>query len=259
MLGCCLRPGDATLRTRSVLVVPPDFDGLLRKTRCRFFAPCSRPWGSPRFRFLAVTLCVALTRSVSLARLSFPLRGSAAVATFASASATPKRCSAALCDFWLTQLLVPSPAALYPSKLFPRRNPCHVTVVDAFSPLVSVVLPWLRPPVMGDAPRFAVTDSLTSRLCSFDESVSLSLALPPTEGPMLPWVSTPLQDRDACCDSLPRRLCPRCRSTVSTLAEARALPCPTNRDRIGEPTRLAGFRAGLVAFLEAANASTRCP
>ena len=45
-----LRPGDAILRTRSVLAVLPDFDGLLRQAPCRSVAPCCRSWGSPRFR-----------------------------------------------------------------------------------------------------------------------------------------------------------------------------------------------------------------
>jgi len=46
-----LRLGVATPRTRSVLAVPPGFDGFLRASPCRFVAPCSRPWGSLRFRF----------------------------------------------------------------------------------------------------------------------------------------------------------------------------------------------------------------
>jgi hypothetical protein len=46
-----LRPEAATLQTRSALVVPPDSDGLLRTRPRRSVAPCSRPWGSPRFRF----------------------------------------------------------------------------------------------------------------------------------------------------------------------------------------------------------------
>jgi hypothetical protein len=41
---------DATLAAPSVLVVPPDFDGLLHAEPCRSIAPCSQPWGSPRFR-----------------------------------------------------------------------------------------------------------------------------------------------------------------------------------------------------------------
>ena len=36
--------------TPSVLVVLPDFDGLLRKWPRRFVAPYNRPWGSSRFR-----------------------------------------------------------------------------------------------------------------------------------------------------------------------------------------------------------------
>jgi len=46
----CLRPEAATLRTRSALVVPPDFGGLLHSVPCRSVAPCSQSWGSPRFR-----------------------------------------------------------------------------------------------------------------------------------------------------------------------------------------------------------------
>ena len=47
--GARHRPGVATLRTRSVLAVLPDFDGLLRLEPCRSVAPCCRSWGSPRF------------------------------------------------------------------------------------------------------------------------------------------------------------------------------------------------------------------
>jgi len=36
-------------RTRSVLVVPPDFDGLLHPWFRRSVAPCNRSWGSPCF------------------------------------------------------------------------------------------------------------------------------------------------------------------------------------------------------------------
>jgi hypothetical protein len=54
-----LRSGTATFQTRSVLAVPPGFNGFLRSslrsedrrpsTTCRFVAPCSRSWGSLRF------------------------------------------------------------------------------------------------------------------------------------------------------------------------------------------------------------------
>jgi len=45
-----LRPGNANSRTRSVPAVPPGSDGLLCAVPCRSVAPCSRPWGSSRFR-----------------------------------------------------------------------------------------------------------------------------------------------------------------------------------------------------------------
>ena len=54
--GPSLRPGLATSRTRSVLVVPPDFDGLLRTSSCRSVAPCSRPWGSPSFWYVHLVI-----------------------------------------------------------------------------------------------------------------------------------------------------------------------------------------------------------
>jgi hypothetical protein len=41
----------------------------------------------------------------------------------------------AVCGIRLTRLGVRSPVAPHPSKLFPRRQPCHVTVVVALSPL----------------------------------------------------------------------------------------------------------------------------
>jgi len=44
-----LRFGAARSRTRSALAVPPGFDGFLRAVPCRSVAPCSRPWGPPRF------------------------------------------------------------------------------------------------------------------------------------------------------------------------------------------------------------------
>jgi hypothetical protein len=44
------RHEDATPRARAALAVSHDFDGLLQPTPCRSVAPCSRSWGSPRFR-----------------------------------------------------------------------------------------------------------------------------------------------------------------------------------------------------------------
>jgi len=50
----------------SVLVVLPDFDGLLRKWPCRFVAPYNQPWGSSRFRH-NLPLATLLRRSVPCA------------------------------------------------------------------------------------------------------------------------------------------------------------------------------------------------
>lgn len=64
---------------------------------------------------------------------------------FGIRSASPRRCFPfALHSFWLARPLVPFPATLHPSELSPRRNPCHVTVVDTLSPLAAVVLPPTR-------------------------------------------------------------------------------------------------------------------
>lgn len=72
--GSDLRPGDATLRTRSALVVLPDFGGFLRWERCRFVAPCSRPWGSPRFRTFGFALRDGIARISPHARPASPSR-----------------------------------------------------------------------------------------------------------------------------------------------------------------------------------------
>jgi len=45
-----LRWESATSPTRSVLVVPPDYDGFLQTSLYRSIAPCSQLWGSPRFQ-----------------------------------------------------------------------------------------------------------------------------------------------------------------------------------------------------------------
>jgi hypothetical protein len=46
-------PENATSRARSVLAVPPGFDGLLRTRSRGFVAPRSRPWGPPGFEPMA--------------------------------------------------------------------------------------------------------------------------------------------------------------------------------------------------------------
>lgn len=45
-----LRQDGANHLVRSVLVVLPDFDGLLRATPCRSVAPCCQSWGPTRFQ-----------------------------------------------------------------------------------------------------------------------------------------------------------------------------------------------------------------
>lgn len=46
----CPGLGIATSPARSVLAVPPSFDGFLLTGPCRFVAPCMRPWGSSGFQ-----------------------------------------------------------------------------------------------------------------------------------------------------------------------------------------------------------------
>jgi len=88
-----LRHEAATPRTCSVLVVPPDFDGLLHTLPYRSIAPCNRPWGSPSFR-----------RSAVLVSFLASLQGTR------PGPHTP-----------------PSSPALHPPKHSPRQQPLHVT------------------------------------------------------------------------------------------------------------------------------------
>jgi hypothetical protein len=48
--SCAAGQGSARPPAPSVLVVPPDFDGLLRTSPCGLVASRSRPWGSSRFQ-----------------------------------------------------------------------------------------------------------------------------------------------------------------------------------------------------------------
>jgi hypothetical protein len=55
----------------SALVVPPDFDGLLRSIPCRFIAPCCQPWGSPCSELRGTRKCsVTLRLAPTLGALS---------------------------------------------------------------------------------------------------------------------------------------------------------------------------------------------
>jgi hypothetical protein len=134
--GSDLRPGDATFRTRSVLVVPPDSDGLLRWERCRFVAPCSRPWGSPRFGTIGPAPHGGVARTSSHARPAGPPREGLAgrrcfpLAFLTSEEARPAR----VLQRSARTVPGPFPVAQHPSKLFPRQQPCHVTVTVALSP-----------------------------------------------------------------------------------------------------------------------------
>jgi hypothetical protein len=100
----CLRPEAATLRTRSALVVPPDYGGLLHSVPCRSVAPCSQSWGSPRFR--------AEVRHSSHGPRS---RKNRSVTRHRTIESSPRR--------------------VHPSERSPCRQPCRVTAAHALSPL----------------------------------------------------------------------------------------------------------------------------
>lgn len=85
-------------RARSVLAVPPGFDGFLRAPRRRSVAPCTRSWGSARFRLHRSRTSLDAARD--------------------------------LCP--------PRRRASHPSELSPRRPPYRVTAALALSPFVRV-------------------------------------------------------------------------------------------------------------------------
>lgn len=85
-------------RARSVLAVPPGFDGFLRALRRRSVAPCTRSWGSARFRLHRSRTSLDAARDLCL----------------------PRR------------------RASHPSELSPRRPPYRVTAALALSPFVRV-------------------------------------------------------------------------------------------------------------------------
>jgi len=73
----CPGPGVCQLQTWSVLVVLPDFDGLLHTRPCGFVAPRYRPWGSPGFQPTGNVTAAQLTFPAGADTLrSFPLPGS---------------------------------------------------------------------------------------------------------------------------------------------------------------------------------------
>jgi len=92
-----LRRCAAKRNTPSVLVVPPDFDGLLRMLPCRFIAPCYRPWGSSCFQrglpspvFPRDSVLRAFPRLAPHTLRSFSLRSSR---TVSPQSLPSRRCS----------------------------------------------------------------------------------------------------------------------------------------------------------------------
>jgi len=163
-----LRPGVARFRARSVLAVPPGFDGLLCTIPCRFVAPCSRPWGSPRFRRRSALLPPP-------ARDDLPKEAPRA------------RDPRAMCR------TPPFPWRVHPSELFPRRQPRRVTAADALSPSGGL---GATAPAFPEEGRAAARGNATDLKALIHRRVRCDPAAFPPEGrPMLPWASDPREDR----------------------------------------------------------------
>jgi hypothetical protein len=184
-LMAALRHELAKARARSALAVSHGFDGFLRVSRCRFVAPCSRPWGSPGFELLrtGVLLQIHLVRvSVSPPHPSMVRRTSCEV---------PLRLAEAFCRsgpraeahsgaqpfpaVHLGRREVPGPEAVptgvLPFEVFPsptaaprHRGPC---------PLVVGLAGALARPLPALLARGSFHPS-TSRRCSIVESVARS-------------------------------------------------------------------------------------
>ena len=78
-------------RTRSALVVPPDFGGFLRTRLRRFVAPCNQSWGSPGF----LPTCMAYAKPVDIPPSALsPSKFFPSVAgDLSPGSLPPRRCS----------------------------------------------------------------------------------------------------------------------------------------------------------------------
>lgn len=143
-------------RARSVLAVPPGFDGFLRASRCRSVAPCTRSWGSARFR---------LHRC---ARLSTPL----------TISALPETAPHTLQSFPLTDRRTASPRPLpsHRSSATTRVSPRSQGLPLSMSPLSRPALPpiWTRcSPGLRSPSRFSPNSPLSrprhrQRRCPLD-------------------------------------------------------------------------------------------
>ena len=137
----CLRLETAKSRTRSVLAVPPGFDGLLRSAHCRFFAPCSRSWGSPRFRLEPALAAVTTTRPPARLPEGKLTSGRAPsrrrFRSPKSSSATPREQLARWDRFRLVSACNPSPEGDFPHALPkpPRTRGCfHLASAPAPPP-----------------------------------------------------------------------------------------------------------------------------
>jgi len=120
-----LRRCAAKRNTPSVLVVLPDFDGLLRMLPCRFIAPCYRSWGSSCFQcglpftvFPRQAVLRAFPRLAPHTLRSFSLRSSRTV--------SPQSFPSRRCSFLLFPAARPSTSrSCSTSESVAARRCCH--------------------------------------------------------------------------------------------------------------------------------------
>jgi len=171
-----LRLEVATFRARSALAVPPGFGGLLRWAGRRFVAPCSRPWGSPRFRSWCSCLSAPPTR-----------RGAVRPVTCTSGEVLSSAAASSLLVRSSEEALPCRRPEASGSREY-RDHPRWRSTLRSF-PLADSrsTSPWSlpsrhqvggRPPCAADIPGGVPTRggffprSLASRPCSIDESVA---------------------------------------------------------------------------------------
>jgi hypothetical protein len=257
--GRDLRPGVATLRTRSALAVPPGYDGFLRWVRCRFVAPCSRPWGSPRCRTDGSAPHGGVARTSPHARPAGPPREGLAgrrrfPLTFRSSE---EETSGSRWQLRLAHLRVHS-RWRYTLRSFSLASS------RATSPWPLPSRRWNAAPTHP----FATFSRGCGRGVHLGGLVDLRAllhwrvrsarpALPPNEHPMLPWAFAPSRVSDSRCSSHPPAGQSAPRRWLVMGEESRCAvsdqvgPGPANRDRERSSY------SGLVAFLRAAGANAR--